>query len=205
MELEAVKSSYARWAPIYDNTFGAITGAARRRTVDYINALPGPDVLEVGVGTGLALPHYTGDRKVTGIDFSDEMLSKARARVKRERLAHVRELRQMDARTLDYADESFDAVVAMHIISVVPEPEKVMAEMARVLRPGGRLVLTNHFAAETGPLARVERFFAPFSDILGWHSDFDLSVVTGTPGLRVIERHSRPPMGLMTFLALEKI
>ncbi|ETX30296.1 class I SAM-dependent methyltransferase [Roseivivax isoporae] len=205
MELDAVKNTYARWAPIYDRTFGALTAGTRACAVGHINALPGRDVLELGVGTGLALPHYGRDRRVTGIDFSDEMLAKARARVSRDRLNQIDALLQMDARELTFPDESFDAVAAMHVISVVPEPRRVMAEIARVLRPGGRLVMTNHFSTDRGPMARIERGIAPFADLLGWHSDFPMSTVTETPGLNLIIRKRKPPMGIMTFLVFEKV
>lgn len=204
MELNAVKTSYARWAPVYDRTFGVITNAGRRTAVDYINEQGAAKVLEVGVGTGLALPSYRSDLRVTGIDFSEDMLAKARTKVKTLDLDHVQNLRQMDARNLDFPDASFDVVAAMHIISVVPEPERVMAEMARVCKPGGRLVITNHFARETGLLAQIERLTAPFANLLGWHSDFEITTVLRQPELKVIEKKSLPPMGMMTFLVLQK-
>ncbi|MGM9402879.1 class I SAM-dependent methyltransferase [Aliiroseovarius sp. KMU-71] len=204
MELNAVKTSYARWAPVYDRTFGVITNAGRRTAVDYINEQGAAKVLEVGVGTGLALPSYRSDLRVTGIDFSEDMLAKARTKVKNLDLDHVQNLRQMDARNLEFPDASFDVVAAMHIISVVPEPERVMAEMARVCKPGGRLVITNHFARETGLLAQIERLTAPFANLLGWHSDFEITTVLRQPELKVIEKKSLPPMGMMTFLVLQK-
>ncbi|MEP3346463.1 MAG: methyltransferase domain-containing protein [Litoreibacter sp.] len=204
MELNAIKSSYARWAPIYDKTFGKITNAGRRAAVDYINAQDGESLLEVGVGTGLALPLYRKGLNVTGVDFSDEMLSKAKLRVAEENLQQINELRQMDARDLDFPDNHFDMVAAMHIISVVPEPERVMAQMARVCKPGGKIVLTNHFARETGLLARAEQVIAPFANQLGWHSDFDIQTVLGQPDLSVVQRQELPPLGMMTFLVLEK-
>ncbi|GGL98337.1 SAM-dependent methyltransferase [Pseudooceanicola nanhaiensis] len=204
MDIDAVKSSYARWAPIYDRTFGAATRSGRTASVEFMNAEAGPEILEVGVGTGLALPLYAPGKRVTGVDYSDEMLARAAARVEAEGLTHVAGLRQMDARELDFPDASFDAVAAMHMISVVPEPERVMAEMVRVLRPGGVMVVTNHFARETGGLARIERFMAPFANVLGWHSDFDKSVVTGTPGIALRETRALPPVGMMTLLILER-
>jgi ubiquinone/menaquinone biosynthesis C-methylase UbiE len=136
MDIESVKTSYARWAPVYDKTFGHATKVGRKHAVDYINSRSG-NVLEVGVGTGLSLPDYDPALSVTGIDFSGEMLEKARKRVADGKLAHVKELRQMDARDLDFPDDYFDTVTAMHIVSVVPEPERVMAEIARVCKPGG--------------------------------------------------------------------
>lgn len=204
MEPDAVKVSYSRWAPVYDKTFGAVTNIGRRRAVDYVNAQDVKRVLEVGVGTGLALPFYRPELFVTGVDFSEDMLAKARARVEREKLDHVQQLKQMDARALEFPDESFDAVAAMHILSVVPEPERVMAEMTRVCKPGGLVVITNHFARDRGMLAQIERFSARFADLLGWHSDFEIATVLGQPGLEVIEQRPFPPMNLMTFLGLRK-
>lgn len=203
MELNAVKNSYARWAVFYDQTFGAATNAGRRRATGYINNRDG-SVLEVGVGTGLALPHYSPHLDVTGIDFSEEMLAKARAKTREKGLDHVTELRQMDARFLDYPDSAFDTVAAMHVLSVVPEPERVMAEIARVCKPGGQVVITNHFARDKGFLAALERISAPLENILGWHSDFEIERVLQEPSLRIVEQGTLPPMGMMTFLVLEK-
>lgn len=202
---EAVKSSYARWAPIYDRTFGAATQVGRRRAVSHINSRRGAEVLELGVGTGLALPLYAADKRVTGIDFSEEMLAKAEDQVRAQGLDHVEALRPMDARVLDFPDASFDHVAAMHVVSVVPEPEKVIDEIARVLRPGGHLVITNHFRRDAGALAWAERVSAPFANLLGWHSDFEISRVLGHPGLREVSRSALPPLGMMTFLLLERV
>lgn len=203
MEINAVATSYARWAPIYDKTFGLITNAGRRRTVAYLNE-HGPQVLEVGVGTGLALREYAPAMQVTGIDFSTDMLAKARAKVETEELQHVKALRQMDARDLDFPDNSFDAVAAMHIMSVVPEPERVLAEMARVVKPGGKVAITNHFAREKGVLALLERLTAPLENLLGWHSDFEISRVMGDDRLHPVRQEPFPPFGMMTFLVFEK-
>ena len=204
MELNAVTTSYARWAPVYDKTFGAITNRGRKKAVTYINAQQGNSVLEVGVGTGLALPQYRTDLSVTGIDFSEEMLAKAQNKVNEAGLTQVKKLIQMDARCLDFPDATFDSVAAMHIVSVVPEPERVMAEMARVCKPGGKVVITNHFARQTGFLSIVERIAAPLENLLGWHSDFKIDTVMGQPNLEVIEQSSFPPFGMMTFLVLQK-
>lgn len=203
MEVAAITKSYARWAPVYDATFGALVRRGHARAARHINARGGA-VLEVGVGTGLALKDYAPDLAVTGIDFSEDMLDKARKRVKSERLAHVKSLRQMDARNLDFADNSFDTVAAMHVISVVPEPERVMEEMARVTKPGGEVVLVGHFASEKGLLAVVERLSAPFDHLLGWHSDFDRARVTGVSSLSLVREERFPPLGIMSFLAFRK-
>lgn len=203
MELEAVERSYARWAPVYDRTFGAVTNVGRRHAVGLLNALGGT-VLEVGVGTGLALPFYRRGMTVTGIDASEQMLAKARAKARSEKLTTVAGLMLMDARALEFPDESFDHVAAMHIMSVVPEPERVMAEIARVLRPGGSVVIVNHFARDKGMLAALERLAAPLENLLGWHSDFRMEQVLGDARLHVESEQPLPPLGMMTLLRLRK-
>ncbi|RMD90832.1 MAG: methyltransferase domain-containing protein [Alphaproteobacteria bacterium] len=203
MDIEAVEVSYSRWAPVYDRTFGAVTQRARRRAVACV-CREGRDVLEVGVGTGLALPFYKAGVQVTGIDFSNAMLEKAKRRVARLGLRNIAALRQMDARTLDFPDASFDTVAAMHVLSVVPEPERVMSEIARVLKPGGRLVILNHFARPSGPLAAIEKLATPFSNLLGWHPDFPVERVLGEPSLSVERSAELPPLGMMTLLEMRK-
>jgi phosphatidylethanolamine/phosphatidyl-N-methylethanolamine N-methyltransferase len=203
MDIAAVRKSYARWAPIYDYTFGAATRRGRARAARYINARGGR-VLEVGVGTGLALSAYEPSVEVTGIDYSAEMLAKARERVRALDLTPVKALRQMDARQLDFADNSFDTVAAMHVVSVVPEPERVVAEMARVVKPGGEVVIVNHFARQRGFLAFMERLTVPLENLLGWHSDFERARVLGSSELELTEERSFPPFGMMTFLVLRK-
>lgn len=203
MELAAVKTSYRYWAPIYDYTFGRITRRGRRRTVDYINRRGGR-VLEIGVGTGLSLDRYAPDVEVTGIDVSTEMLDKARRKVAERGLANVVRISEMDARALAFPDGYFDTVVAMHVISVVPEPEKVMEEMARVCKPGGEVLIVGHFARDTGFLAALERLLAPLADVIGWHSDFALGRVLGVSSLTVTASHAMPPFGIFTFLVQQK-
>ncbi|WP_103334565.1 class I SAM-dependent methyltransferase [Pseudotabrizicola formosa] len=206
MDIRAVRKSYARWAPIYDATFGRITKAGRRRAVSVLNGLGGR-VLEVGVGTGLSLPAYRREVSVTGIDASAEMLEKAQQKVAELGLSNVEALRLMDARALEFSDSSFDHISALHIMSVVPEPERVMAEMTRVLRPCGTIVMVNHFARDPqdkGALPWLERVFAPFADRLGWHSDFHRSTVTETRGLTLIEEVALPPFGMMTLMRFRK-
>jgi phosphatidylethanolamine/phosphatidyl-N-methylethanolamine N-methyltransferase len=110
----------------------------------------------------------------------------------------------MDARKLDFSDDSFDHVAAMHVISVVPEPERVMREIARVVRPGGTVLIVNHFRRNKGALALAERLAAPLADLLGWHSDFDRARVLGEPRLTLAEERTLPPLGMMTLLRLVK-
>lgn len=203
MDISAVKKSYKYWAPIYDKSFGAFTRSGRRRAVEYINSRTGR-VLEIGVGTGLSLRHYERHLDVSGIDVSPEMLAKARDKVEEHDLGHVTTLREMDARHLEFPDNTFDTVVAMYLVSVVPEPEKVVAEMARVCKPGGKVLIVNHFARKDGVLASAERLFAPFANLLGWHSDFEMDrVLVGEP-MTVEEIKHFPPFRMFTFLLQQK-
>lgn len=200
---DEVREAYRRWAPVYDYTFGRVSMAGRRHAVEMINGSAG-DVLEVGVGTGLSLPDYKPHLKITGIDLAPEMLAKARERVVKEKLGHVAGLHEMDATNLEFDDDSFDTVVAMYVITVVPEPEKVMRELARVTKPGGQVMLVNHFSQDDGVRGWVERQMAPFADLVGWHSVFDVSRVMVCDDLSLVERRSLRPWGIFTMMRFTK-
>ncbi|MCU0802612.1 MAG: class I SAM-dependent methyltransferase [Rhodobacteraceae bacterium] len=204
MQVDAIRRSYARWAPVYDLAFGRITNGGRRLAAAHVNRMGGA-VLEVGVGTGLAFAMYAPAVQATGIDVSTEMLAKAQEKVTRQGLRNVLGLHQMDARAMTFADESFDHVAAMHIMSVVPEPEKVLSEIVRVCRVGGSVMIANHFAHTTEGWGWVERLAAPLAHMLGWHSDFARERVMGDARLRLEEEVFVPPFGLMTYLRFRRI
>jgi phosphatidylethanolamine/phosphatidyl-N-methylethanolamine N-methyltransferase len=202
MDAEAVRVAYRRWAGIYDAVFGGVCLLARRRAVALVNRLPGRDVLEVGVGTGLALPYYAGDRRITGIDLSAEMLAQARKRVADRDIANVVALREMDAEATDFPDASFDIAVAMFVASVVPHPRALLAEMRRVVRPGGNLLFVSHFAAKNGPLWWIERGLAPASRALGWHPDFTTDALFSPEDMTRITTTPVPPFGVFNLVRL---
>lgn len=201
MDEASVRDAYRRWAPVYDYTFGQVAEAGRKQAVKLINERQG-SVLEVGVGTGLSLPAYGSHLTVTGIDLSPEMLEKARARA--SKLGNVAGLYEMDAGALTFADESFDTVVAMYVMTVVPEPERVMRELERVCRTGGEVLLVNHFSQEEGARGFLERKLAPFADYIGWRPVFELDRVMVCDSLRLVERRSLKPFGLFTMLRFVK-
>jgi phosphatidylethanolamine/phosphatidyl-N-methylethanolamine N-methyltransferase len=200
---DAVKVAYRRWAPVYDHTFGRVSTESRRHAVEVINTRSGR-VLEVGVGTGLALADYGPHLQVVGIDLSPEMLDRARERVEAERLHHVTGLHEMDAGDLQFPDNSFDTVAAMFVMTVVPEPERVMRELARVTKPGGEVLLVNHFSQVEGVRGWVERRMAPFADLIGWRSVFDQSRVMVCDDLELSERRALRPWGIFTMLRFSK-
>ena len=204
MEPSSVLKAYARYAPIYDRTFGLLLGREGRPMAAAIaNERTGP-VLEVGVGTGLTLPHYRRDHEVTGIDISPEMLAAAERRVKELGLDQVRALKEMDATKLEFGDASFDVVVAAYVMSVVPDPRAVMREIERVCRPGGDVFIVNHFAAEGGFRLFFERRLAPLANTLGWEPDFSIDRVLSGSGLQLQERRALSPFGLFTLLHMRK-
>lgn len=199
MDAAQIKRAYARWAPVYDWTFGRMVDAGRRQAVEHINKRRGK-VLEVGVGTGISLPHYKRHLKITGIDLSPQMLDKARRRVSAQGLDQVEAIHEMDAAALDFADGSFDIVVAMYVLTVVPDPGQVMAELERVCAPGGEVIIVNHFSQEEGARGWVEKRLAPFAARLGWRPEFPVDTVLCRDNLRLIERRSLRPLGLFTML-----
>jgi phosphatidylethanolamine/phosphatidyl-N-methylethanolamine N-methyltransferase len=202
LDAEAVRVAYRRWARIYDSTFGGISAWGRRRAVIEVNRLPGAKVLEVGVGTGLALPRYSQDKRVTGIDLSADMLEVAHARVASAGLSNVDALLELDAEATGFADASFDIAVAMFVASVVPHPRRLLAEMRRVVRPGGHILFINHFAAEKGPRWWVERAMAPASRALGWHPDFRVDGLFSAGDRTRVRLTPQPPFGLFTLALL---
>jgi phosphatidylethanolamine/phosphatidyl-N-methylethanolamine N-methyltransferase len=182
MQLESVKAAYRRYAAVYDAVFGPVLQPGRKAVVQALGLRPGDRVLEVGVGTGLSLPLYPRDVRVTGIDVSREMLEKARRRVARRRLGHVDALLEMDAERMTFPDASFDKVVAMYVVSVVERPAKLLEELHRVCRPHGEIYLVNHVRSDNRFIAAVEKGLARFSDKLGFHPDFELRDMVADAG-----------------------
>jgi phosphatidylethanolamine/phosphatidyl-N-methylethanolamine N-methyltransferase len=202
LNADDVRTAYRRWAGFYDVSFGGISTWARARAAAEVNRVPGTRVLEVGVGTGLALPRYTADKRITGIDLSAEMLQQARKRVAGLGLANVAALRELDAESTDFPDASFDIAVAMFVASVVPDARGLLAEMRRVVRPGGNILFVNHFAAEGGPRWWIEAAMAPASRALGWHPDFAMQRLFSPDDMTRLRADPVPPFGIFTLVRL---
>ncbi|HEX3991875.1 MAG TPA: class I SAM-dependent methyltransferase [Acetobacteraceae bacterium] len=202
LDAAAIRDAYRRWSSIYDVAFGGVSSFARKRAAVVVNRLPGRTVLEVGVGTGLALPRYAPEKRIVGIDLSADMLALARRRVAKHGLRNVEGLLEMDAEATEFADGQFDTAVAMFVASVVPNPRRMLAELRRVVRPGGTILLVNHFAAEGGPRWWVERAMAPASRRLGWHPDFAMRALFESEEIAGIDRGPMPPFGIFTRVRL---
>ncbi len=173
LDYHTVKRAYAILTPVYDILFNKIFHSGRVAAIDLLQIKAGDRVLEIGVGTGLNLPLYPRDCRVTGIDISAEMLQKARERSKELGLANVT-LGLMDASNLEFPEDTFDHVLATYVISAVPDPVKTLLEMRRVCRPDGHLVILNHFRSENTILGAVEWMLAPVCTRIGFKTDLKL-------------------------------
>jgi phosphatidylethanolamine/phosphatidyl-N-methylethanolamine N-methyltransferase len=202
-----MRKAYARWAPVYDVVYDKLTEPAARAAVDAAMAC-GPKVLEAGVGTGLSLGYYPAHAEVYGVDLSEDMLRRAQAKVDKRGLSHVKSLQVMDVTHLTFPDDMFDAVTAQFIITLVPEPEKALDQFARVLRPGGEIILANHFGQPDGPIAALEEFASPVVKAIGWSSAFKASRVEGwargTGFMEVVELKSLFPAGFFKLMRIRK-
>src|SRR6185437_4249425 len=210
LDQRASDAAYDRWAPVYDLIFNLPFQPGRRAAAEAAARATGPggEILVVGVGTGLELPLLPATTGVTGVDLSPAMLDVARKRVARLGLAQVKALIEMDAQALGFGDAVFDAALAPYVMSVVPDPAQALDEMWRVVRPGGELVVMNHFAAEKGWRVGVETAMESAAHWLGWRPRFPYSAVgdwlAGRPEARLIERRELPPLAMFTLLRIGK-
>ncbi len=207
LDRESIAKAYARWAPVYDLVFGAVFERGRLAAIEAAERIGGR-ILEVGVGTGISLPDYSRKNRIAGVDISEPMLRKALRRVAEHRLDNVETLAVMDAGNLAFPNTSFDVVVAQYVITAVPNPEATLDEFARVLRPGGEIVLVNHIGAEAGMRRAFEQGFAPLARRLGWRPEFRFGRLARWAerhgGVRVIEHRAMPPLGHFSLVRFRK-
>ena len=185
VENDFVERVYEKLSTVYDLIFGPTLHPGRLVAIERMGIRPGDRILEVGVGTGINTSLYPSKCHVTGVDLSSSMLEKARERVAREGLRNVR-LLEMDAQSLTFADDSFDIVYAPYLVSVVPDPVQVAREMRRVCRPGGTIIILNHFRSANPVLSRLERAISPFTVHIGFKSDLDLPAFLAQAGLEPV-------------------
>jgi phosphatidylethanolamine/phosphatidyl-N-methylethanolamine N-methyltransferase len=171
---------YAEFSQVYDLVFARYFYPRIANVIRNLQIPAGAKVLEVGVGTGLALAAYPRHCQVTGIDLAPDMLEHAQERIVRHGWRHI-QVMEGDAQDMKLADDSFDYVMAFHVVSVVPDAERMMREMLRVCKPGGRIVVINHFRSEKRLLAAIDRRMEPVTRRWGWHTLSRCEVFEGLP------------------------
>jgi len=208
MQTANVAAAYDRWAPIYDLVFGSVFADGRRQAIVAAERAGGR-VLEVGVGTGISLPHYDKRTRLVGIDISEAMLEKARRRARTLKLENVEEIAVGDAEALAYADGSFDVVVAQYVVTAVPDPERALDEFVRVVRPGGEIVIATRLSANGGLRDNIEKALMPITSRLGWRTEFPWSRYEAWAArngqVRLLEQRPLPPLGHFSLLRYRKL
>ena len=205
---ETVEQAYDRWAPVYDLVFGGVFSKGRKAAIQATNRIGGR-VLEVGVGTGISLPQYAPHLRIFGTDISEAMLRKARRRVDDLHLENVDGLEVMDAEKLDFPDDAFDVVMAQYVVTAVPNPEAALDEFARVLRPGGELIILTRVSADAGMRRFIEQRLQPVVRPLGFRTaEFAWSRyaqwLAGAHGMELVERRLIPPLGHFSLVRIRK-
>ena len=204
---QVMENAYARWAPIYDALCGPVFLNGRRAAAQAAREVGGR-ILEIGVGTGLSFDDYDASTEITGIDISEPMIARARERAASGRYPHVKGLAVMDAHDLHFDDASFDCVVGQFVITLVEDPERVLSECARVVRPGGQIILVNHLYSERGFAAAVERLLAQKARRLGLRPEFPFQRLAAWAeahgGAELIERRKVKPFGVYTLVRFQR-
>ena len=207
LEKSTVETAYARWAPIYDAVCGPMMVKGRCAAAEAARNIGGK-ILEVGVGTGLSFDDYDATTEITGIDMSEPMLERARAKMASGKYPFVKAVHQMDAHHMTFADATFDCVVAQFVITLVANPEQVLSECHRVVKPGGRIILVNHLYSEVGFAAALERWAAEKTRSLGLRPEFPFARLQAwaqsNASANLIERRKVAPFGIYTLVCFER-
>lgn len=188
MQEKTTRNIYNVWAHFYDMFWPAIVHRRTTRAIDQMHIRPDERVLDIGVGTGLALPSYPPYARVTGVDLSEGMLRRAKRRVQQDQMNWVK-LALANALQLPFENDSFDHVLLSHVVSVVSDPVKLIEETRRVTRPGGQIVIINHFRSSNRLIGLVEKWLCPLCQHLGWRSDLCLQELVAETGLEVDFRY----------------
>ncbi len=194
---------YDTWSGLYDQTFGRLVHKRQKLAIEHLRLRPGMRVLDLGVGTGVTLPAYPGDVSVVGLDLSPGMLSKAQQKVDTLGLNHV-ELQQGDALATPFEDGSFDRVLITHVISVVSDPAQLMREAQRLLKPGGRIVVLNHFQSDQPAVRLFQHGVGPLCRRVGWNPTLPFSACLEGTLLRLGYRFKPGVWDLWHLAALER-
>jgi phosphatidylethanolamine/phosphatidyl-N-methylethanolamine N-methyltransferase len=192
--LADVKTSYRRWAGVYDKVFGAVLQDGRNKLLQQVAKLQPKSILEIGVGTGLLLPHYPPQAKVVGVDVSEEMLVLAREKIAKHNLTNT-SVELSDGEKLPFNDGQFECVVLPYVISVTPDPSALINEAMRLCSKSGHVIIVNHFSGSK-TWAFLEKVAEPIAAKIGFHSSFSYDEHIGQSALNVIAVEPANLLGL---------
>jgi len=203
-DIEAHESKlYSELAPLYDKVFGKIFYSRLERVIEDLDIPAGAKILEVAAGTGTSFPAYPTHCEITGVDLAPDMLARARRKIQENAWSHLKVM-EMDALDLKFPDNSFDYVMAFHVVTVVPDPLRMIAEANRVCKPGGRIVIVNHFTSEVPLLGTLTQALDPITRWLGWRTDLKLKPFIETSNLKVEKIYKLNKTSLYTVLLFRK-
>jgi len=199
-EIEAHESKlYAEFAPLYDKIFGKIFYSRLEHVIEDLGIPPGAKVLEIGAGTGTSFPAYPTHCEVTGIDLAPDMLARAQRKISDNGWTHLRVI-EMNALDLEFPDDHFDYVMAFHVVTVVPDPVRMIAEAKRVCKPGGKIVIVNHFTSEFPLLGTLTEALDPLTRWLGWRTNLRLKPFIKNTNLSLDKAYKLSKASLYTVL-----
>jgi phosphatidylethanolamine/phosphatidyl-N-methylethanolamine N-methyltransferase len=203
-DIEAHESKlYSEFAPLYDRVFGKIFYSRLERVIEDLDIPPGAQVLEVGAGTGTSFPAYPIHCNVTGVDLAPDMLARARQKIEDHGWSHLKVM-EMNALDLKFADNSFDYVMAFHVVTVVPDPVRMVAEAKRVCKSSGRIVIVNHFTSDKPVLGSLTKAIDPLTRWLGWRTDLQLKPFIESTGLTIEKVYKLNKSSLYTVVLARK-
>jgi phosphatidylethanolamine/phosphatidyl-N-methylethanolamine N-methyltransferase len=203
-DIEAHESKlYSELAPLYDKIFGKIFYSRLEHVIDDLGIPPGANVLEVGAGTGTSFPAYPTHCEITGVDLAPDMLARARQKIQENSWTHLRVM-EMNALDLKFPDNTFDYVTAFHVVTVVPDPVRMIDEAKRVCKPGGTIVIVNHFTSDVPLLGTITQALDPITRWLGWRTDLKLKPFIEASKLKVEKIYKLNKASLYTVLLCRK-
>ena len=203
-DIEAHESKlYSEFAPLYDRVFGKIFYNRLERVIEDLDIPPGAQVLEVGAGTGTSFPAYPTHCHVTGVDLAPDMLARARQKISENHWSHLKVM-EMNALDLKFPDNTFDFVMAFHVVTVVPDPVRMIAEAKRVCKPSGKIVIVNHFTSDVPVLGSLTKAIDPLTRWLGWRTDLQLKPFIAATGLTIEKLYKTNKPSLYTVVLARK-
>ncbi|MGH7816808.1 MAG: class I SAM-dependent methyltransferase [Candidatus Binatia bacterium] len=203
-DIEAHESKlYSEFAPFYDRFFGKMFYDRLERVIEDLDIPPGAKVLEVGAGTGTSFPAYPTHCDVIGVDLAPDMLARARQKIEDNGWSHVKVL-EMNALDLKFPDNSFDYVMAFHVVTVVPDPVRMVSEAKRVCKPSGKIAIVNHFTSDVPVLGSLTKAMDPLTRWLGWRTDLQLKPFIESTGLTIEKVYKLNKTSLYTVVLASK-